>query len=283
MQKNKIISRTFDQYLNKNLELRVQFYNLLAFVGIAAGIIVSCIAVLSKTGIAIIIINLMVSPLSYVMLRFAEKKKYYHLCSWVWVILIFMIAFPILFFLCGGNRSGTSCFFILAIAFTSLLFEKHERIIATIIEFLLYIVCCLAAYCRPEMVVVLSSDFAYTLHSILNFISCGILLLITVLMRSRMINSRQIQIEELNRELEARNETLKHYDNMKSTFLATVAHEINTPLAIISASSTDTLDLLDESPFRARSLSSAYRRRLFRSSCASLCIRQALMPSRLQA
>ncbi|MCL2664562.1 MAG: HAMP domain-containing histidine kinase [Defluviitaleaceae bacterium] len=55
-------------------------------------------------------------------------------------------------------------------------------------------------------------------------------------------------MEELNRELAARNETLQLYDQMKSNFLAMVAHEINTPLAVIAASSNDTLDLLDEEP-----------------------------------
>jgi signal transduction histidine kinase len=45
-----------------------------------------------------------------------------------------------------------------------------------------------------------------------------------------------------------------HYDKIKSDFLATVAHEVNTPLAIIAASSNDTLDLLEEIPLNLKDI-----------------------------
>ena len=249
MRKNKILKIILHTYLNQGLEIGVVFYNLLAFFGISTGIIVALIAAFSKFSVIIIIINLMVSLLSYIMLRVAEKKKCYRICSWIWIVLIFMIAFPALFFYCGGHKSGTSCFFILAILFTALLLEreKHERVIAIAVEFILYTACSVIFYSIPNMAVILPSDLNYILHSIFNFATCSVVLLATVLIRNSIIHTRQIQIQELNYELEEKNKTLARYDQMKSDFLATVAHELNTPLAVISISNSDTLDLLKES------------------------------------
>ena len=53
----------------------------------------------------------------------------------------------------------------------------------------------------------------------------------------------------LNEKLKSQNESLAQYNEMKSAFLASVVHEINTPLSVISASSRDTLDLLEEPSF----------------------------------
>jgi signal transduction histidine kinase len=63
-----------------------------------------------------------------------------------------------------------------------------------------------------------------------------------------MYRVRQLQIDEQSRELAARNETLTQNDRIKSDFLAAVSHEISKPLAVISASSADTIALLEELP-----------------------------------
>ena len=84
------------------------------------------------------------------------------------------------------------------------------------------------------------------LMPLLFFLAGSVTMLILTLIISPFSRVRQREVEELNRELIARNDTLERYDKMKSEFLATVAHEINTPLAVIAACSNDTLDLLKE-------------------------------------
>ena len=138
--------------------------------------------------------------------------------------------------------------FIIAFSFTALLLEKSERNIALVVEGVLYISCCLISYYSPGTMAVLASEADYFLSMILNFVTASSIILIVLLMRTRIFRRKQEQIEEYNRELSARNETLAQYDDIKSDFLAAVAHEVNTPLTVISASGSDTMDLLAEEP-----------------------------------
>ena len=242
--------RFIKKYFHKNLEFRVQIYNLLTFMGMLGGVVVAVIAAMIKSSIATVAINFMLSVFSFVMLIIADKKKCYDLCGWIMIVLIFFIAFPALFFFCGGYKSGSTSFFILAIIFTVFLLDTYKRIAVVIFEFILYVSCCCAAYYIPGIAAELPSAFNYFFNVTVNFVTSGTLLLIAVMFRAHLLISNQTEIKELNRELKAQNETLVQYDHMKSDFLATVAHEINTPLAVIAASGGDTVDLLNESPLK---------------------------------
>lgn len=237
-------------FFNESQDIKIRVYNLLLFTGIAGGLCAAGLGMLIKDGAATPAINLTVSVLAVLLLFISDKTKKYRLCSWILVITVFMIAFPILYFLCGGHMSGAAFIFIFAIVFTSAILEKREKCAALAVEAVLYISCIVVGFYKPGLSSILKSDFAYVYSTIMNLMISCVLLVIFVQMRARMYHSRQEEIQELNRELVARNETLAKYDVMKSDFLASVAHEINTPLAIISASSSDTLDLLKESPLK---------------------------------
>ena len=214
-----------------------------------AGLAVAAISAACGMPLLNVLLNLALAVLAYALLRLAEaNKRYYLLCSRIVVIVVFIVTFPILFFTGGGYRSGTPSFFLLAIVFTVFLLERLERAVMLTIEFAVYIACCLVAYYKPETVFNLSTEFGYMEDVVTGFVVTGVLLMVVAVLRSHMFHTRQAQIQELNRELEVRNETLARYDRMKSDFLATVAHELNTPLAVIAASSSDTLDLLKETP-----------------------------------
>ncbi|MDR1245452.1 MAG: hypothetical protein LBK57_00285, partial [Clostridiales Family XIII bacterium] len=235
-----------NKYFHESLDLRVQSFNLLALAGMAAGGVVALSSVWTNAGAVNIVLNFAASVLAFILLRFTGegKKLSYRISCWLIVALVFVIAFPAMFFTAGGYRSGMPCFFVFALIFTAIMLEALERVAALIFEFLLYVSCCLIAYYRPETVKHFQTEFDYVGDVIVGITAASVLLLLVVLLHIHIYRERQLQIGELNRELEARNETLERYNRMKSDFLAAVAHEVSGPLTVISASSADTIALL---------------------------------------
>jgi len=248
MRKSRITAKFLDKYFDKNYDLHVLTYNLLTFVGIIGLISVAVITLLLFDSALVAVVDLVLAALMYMFLRIADRKKCYRLCTWLQVILIFMLMFPFIYFRTGGYRGLMPPFFVLAIAFTAFLHFRLDLVVAVSLELLIYIGCSLVDYFRPGFIAPLIYETNNISNSIVGYVMAGLLLLLNIVIRTHIINERQKQVRELNRELKARNETLIRYDLMKSDFLATVAHEINTPLAIITAGSSDTLDLLKESP-----------------------------------
>jgi signal transduction histidine kinase len=225
-------------------------YNLLMLISIGSGIYGAIISATLSGVMLSIIFCIVLAVVGLVLLLAVKKYKSYKLCSWLYIVAVFFITFPALFFASGGYRSGAYLLFGAGMFFTAVLLQRHGRSIALVLEIAIYITCILAAYYRPETTFMLSDEFKYLYLTLIYFLSVGTFLLVVLLICLRMLSIKQEHVNELNQELIARNETLKQYDTMKSGFLATVAHEINTPLAVIAASSNDTLDLLGESPLR---------------------------------
>lgn len=246
-----MLQKFLNTYFDKSLEFQVQVYNLLAFTGIIFGVGVGFLALFLNGSIYAVVINLFVSVFSFVLLLVAEKKKCHRFCGKLFVGVVFFFMFPALFFCLGGVKGGATYLFIIAFCFTAILLEKYVRLAVIIGEFVLYAVCCLIVFYRPEAAYIFPVEFDYFIFHVMNYSTAGVILVMVLLMRTRIFDTRREWIEELNREFAARNEALARYDTMKNDFLATVAHEINTPLAIIAASSSDTLDLLKEIPLNA--------------------------------
>jgi signal transduction histidine kinase len=260
MRGRNVVSKLVNTYFNQDLDLRVQLFNLLAFTGITAGIVVAVVSAAINAGALTIIVNLMASVLGFSLLRIAGKWKCYRLCGWIIIIAVFLAAFPILFFTGGGYRSGMPAFFVLAMVFTAAMTEKGDRIFALAVECIVYTACCLAAFFYPETVSTLQFGPAYVIDVIAGIVASGLLLSAVTVLHVRLYNIKQDQASQLYRELIVRNTALTRYNRMKSDFLSMVAHEVGTPMTTIMASSRDTLDLLEELPLDIDEIAENQRR-----------------------
>ena len=238
----------YNRYFDLELPLKAQIFHLLAIVGIITGLACSGAGFFLNDNILDTFISIFITVLAFLLLRLAERFNQYRLCSWLTVVIVFLIVFPVLYFTYGGYESGAPMGFFVAFTFTALLLDKYERIAALAVEYILYTAVILFDFYNPEFALIAQTRYNSVFLVLTCFTLVSVLLLIVLSIRAKMFRNRQEQIEELNRELIVRNESLAQFDQMKSDFLATVAHEINTPLAVIAASSNDTLDLLKETP-----------------------------------
>ena len=128
---NRLLKSLRDRYFGEKLDLPVQSFNLLGFAGIAACAVVA-VASYGQKAYFNAIVCLLCLVAAFFLLRvtgktFAGFEFSYRFSSWVVVVAVFMVAFPVLFFSSGGNNGGMLCFFIFAIIFTTVLLAGAER------------------------------------------------------------------------------------------------------------------------------------------------------------
>lgn len=254
------VIRLKNTYFNKDLDYQVQVFHILTFIGIIAGAGTAVMVLAMEHSTANVIIDFSLSALSLILLIAAERKKAYHLCGWLMIIVAFFVLIPATFFYCGGYRSGANFTFLIAFVFTESLLERHERTVAIALEFVIYTACYLVVYIRPETATILADESEYFLATVTNCAVSGIIIILVLFVRTRIFRSHRTQVQELLYELMARNKSLEQFDRMKSDFLSMVAHEINTPMTTIIASSRDTLDLLSETPLDTEEIVENQRR-----------------------
>lgn len=236
----KLIKNTLLKLLDKSIEFRVRLFIILAI----AGTLISFIMFLNSIIIGnteSVLINGILTLLSGTLLVYSYFSGNYQLCYRITIFVVFLFLFPVLFFIGGGYHGGMPSFFIFALVFTVLMLEKWWAIIISFIEMFVYVSICLIAYYNPASVTPLNSDSEVMTDNVISFvtvcIACGIVLYFHL--------NEYIHQKEL---LSSQNNKLRKYDEMKSTFLTTVAHEIKNPLTAIIVHARDTSELLYEAP-----------------------------------
>ncbi|MDR1159000.1 MAG: HAMP domain-containing histidine kinase [Oscillospiraceae bacterium] len=230
MRKNNRTANIAGKYFDPNLDLSVQAFNLLAFGGAAAGIVAAITSLV--TGIAVnVIANLSMSALALYFVHRAGKKNNYRFYYRLTVIIVFIAAFPYMFFMGGGYHSSMPCYFVFAFVFTALMLSGIDRILAITAEFVIYAGACLIAYFRPGTVNFFANETNLAIEMISGIIVSSALLLMVILLYIRIYDNRQERLMEL--------------DKLKTEFYQDMHHEMKTPLNVISSDVQAADDMMD--------------------------------------
>lgn len=232
------ISKWFLTFFDKKLDFRVRLFNILAMAGTLISISMALLSILTASWTNVIV-NSVCAILSAGLLFFLYVTGRYKLCYMITIIAIFLGLFPVLFFSGGGYHSGMPCFFVFAVIFTMLMLDGLLAILLSVIQIIVYICCCLVCYFKPELVKFFPTETDIAIDVIIAFVcvcaACGTVLWLHL----REYNKQQSKLMEQNRRL-------KEFDEIKSTFLTTVAHEIKNPLAAITLHAQDSCELMCE-------------------------------------
>lgn len=232
------IHHFFHSLFSPTLDFRVRLFNILAL----GGTVISLIMAFLSLGIGSwrnVLINIMLVAVSGGLFLYSYYSGKYQRCYLITIVMIFLIVFPVMFFTSGGYHGGMPAFFVFAIIFTVLMLEKRRALIVSLLEIILYMGLCLAAYHFPHIVTPFATEADRLADILLAFVSVSTVCGIVLYFHLKEYNQQQLLLEEQNLRL-------RSLDNAKSTFLTTVAHEIKNPLSSISLHARDTSELLEE-------------------------------------
>lgn len=230
----------FYSLFSPSLDFRVRLFNILALGGTVISLIMAFLS-LGTGSWGNVLINFVLVLISGGLFLYSYYSGKYQRCYLITIVVIFLIVFPVMFFTSGGYHGGMPAFFVFAIIFTVLMLEKWRALIVSLLEIVLYMGLCLVEYYFPDSVTSFTAESDQLADVLLAFVSVSIVCGIVLYFHLKEYNQQQILLEE-------QNQRLRQYDNAKSTFLTTVAHEIKNPLNSISLHARDTSELLEEEP-----------------------------------
>lgn len=215
-----------NKFLNKQLDFRVRLFSVLAMAGIVISLISTISCIINGENLISIIANITTTFIAYGLMHYASRSGQYQRCYMITIIVIFLIFFPLIFFVGGGYRGAMPCFFIFAVVFTAFMLEGKKALGMAAVELLIYTGLCIFAYFYPDTVTVIDTNLYQLIDSIIGFVAVSISIGITMFLHFRMYNDQQRELEKSKEEAIKLSET-------KSIFLANMSHEIRTPINVI--------------------------------------------------
>ena len=122
-----ILTAIKDKYFKNNQDFRVQIFNALGLLGFALGLGFGIFSLFVQPVPANVISLFISSIIAALVIWRANKTGNFKRYFLVTVVLVFLIIFPILFFMGGGITGGMPSFFVFAVVFTVIMLEGRRR------------------------------------------------------------------------------------------------------------------------------------------------------------
>ena len=215
-----------DKVFNEKYSLQERIFRLIILVGF----------VLSLTSIAVSIyveniyetliplVTMFAAMLAGIILTFKYNKLY--VAAVIAALAINVIAFPMMFFLCGGIESGASVWMVLGIIYLFMMFRGKRLIVFLTATIFIDCITYYAAYRYPELVVPMADQKAIYIDSIFAVMGTGLACGFVILFFIYLYDAERITVLKQNQELEKAS-------NSKNATFARISHEIRTPINTI--------------------------------------------------
>lgn len=221
-----MINQLVKYFRNSKLEIRERIFRLILVIGVIVlviGIVESFFLDTDRTTLFMLTALLLIILVSFFLTIRLQKTD---IAIFIVGFVMICIAFPMVFFTCGGVEGGASVWFVLGIFYIFVMYSGKKMVVFTAAAVLVDTVAYIAAYFRPVLVHSIGSRkgvFADSLFAVLVVgIAVGILL--------------KYEIHQYGREREVakrQTEELAVLGKSKSQFFTNMSHEIRTPINTI--------------------------------------------------
>ncbi len=220
--------RLRDKYLDRELGLQVQLFNVLAIAGILVSIFSAVVSLGLGESYTHALIYLLFALLAFALLEFARRSRRYQLCYSITIVAIFLLGFPYFYFINNGFHGAMPYFFIFAVVFTVFMLEGFHAFLFAALELLVYSFICIFSYFRlfPEGYAI--PAVTAMADCVFGFVTVSIALSICMSLHFQLFRKQQEALAE-------RNDILDRINRQKTEFLSNISHELKTPLTVVSS------------------------------------------------
>ncbi|HEY3408116.1 MAG TPA: HAMP domain-containing sensor histidine kinase [Propionicimonas sp.] len=220
------VRRSWHDFLVGLPDFQARLFMTAAGAGLAVALIGAGLNALNDQGTVQVFLPLLMAAVAGTMMWFARITGRYAIAGPVTVAIVFVGAFSWMFLTGGGTDGGMPALLVFAVAFTGIIL--HGRTLWTLvgIELAVYTGLGLFALANPGAVPPIPTAPARVTDVIICVTIAGPALAGTLHLLLR-VHARNASL------LAGKNAELEQIDKERSEFLAMVAHELNTPLAVM--------------------------------------------------
>jgi signal transduction histidine kinase len=202
---------------SEELSLDARMINMICLVGMAAALTATISRLFMRSsGVMILVMAAIVFSVGFLMFV-CNRFHHYVLGTWVTLLMLCDILFPLAFFFLGGTSSGMSAFFVLSIVIIFLLLKGKAMVIFLITHIMLILACYLTEYFVPQLVTSVSRRYQ-AMDNVLALLIAGFFIGVVILFQERIYRMEKQKVGVAGERL-ARQDKLLHVVNDAAALL----------------------------------------------------------------